>query len=54
MKPQDTLGGLKKKVKEVITVEESDQFWVQNECILKNEDLLSDLNRNETILMFHN
>ena len=54
MKPQETLEGLKKKVRGVTSIEESDQFWVQKECILKNEDLLNDFKGNETIFLFHN
>ena len=54
MKPQETLEGLKKKVREVISIEESDQFWVKQECILRNEDLLNDFKGNETIFLFHN
>ena len=54
MKPQETLQELKKKVREATSIGEGDQFWLHNECILRNEDVLSDFKGNETILLFHN
>ena len=54
MKPQETLQELKKKVRAATSIEEGDQFWLHNECILRNEDVLSDFKGNETILLFHN
>ena len=54
MKPQETLQELKKKVREATSIEEGDQFWLHNECILRNEDVLGDFKGDETLLLFHN
>ena len=54
MKPQETLEDLKRKVRDVTSIEECNQFWLHKECILRNEGLLNDFKGNETILLFHN